>query len=58
MGGGGGLNVFACMCVQEKTGQEKKCLSECSLKVTRPDGKCSKILVCNPVISVMSIVWH
>ena len=27
----------------------KNCLGECSLKVTRPDGECSKISVSNPV---------
>ena len=26
----------------------KNCLGECSLKVTRPDDECSKILVSNP----------
>ena len=38
---------FVCVCV-EKTGQVKNCLGECNLKVTCPDGECSKILVSNP----------
>ena len=36
------------MCVEE-TGRVKNYLGECSFKVTRPDGQCSKILVSNPV---------
>ena len=36
-----------CVCVEE-TGRVKNCLGECSLKVTHPDGECSKILVFNP----------
>ena len=40
---------FACVCVcVEETGQVKNYLGECTLKVTRPDGECSKILVSNP----------
>ena len=39
---------FLCVCAEE-TGREKNCLGECSLKVTHPDGECSKILVSNPV---------
>ena len=31
-------------------GLVKNCLGECSLKVTRPDGECSKILVSNAVL--------
>ena len=41
--------MFVCVCAEE-TGRMKNCLGECSLKVTRPDGKCSKILVPNPVL--------
>ena len=37
-----------CVCVEE-TRQVKNCLGECSLKVTDPDGECSKMLVSNPV---------
>ena len=40
-----------CFCLYvcaEETGREKNCLGECRLKVTCPDGKCSKILVSNP----------
>ena len=44
-GGGVGLNVF---CVED-TGRVKIILGDCSLKDTRPDGECSKILVSNPV---------
>jgi len=32
----------------EDTGRVKIDLGECSLKVTRPDGECTKILVSNP----------
>ena len=38
-----------CVCVCAKTEQVKAFLGECSLKVTRPDDECSKILVSNPV---------
>ena len=46
---------FWCVCgedwASEKlSGRVKNCLGECSLKVTRPDGECSKILVSNPGI--------
>ena len=38
------------VCVRaEETGRVKNCLGECSLKVTRPNGECSKMLVSNPV---------
>ena len=47
MGGGGGGLIFFFM---EETGQVKTELGECNLKVTRPDGECSKILVSNPAI--------
>ena len=43
---------FVCVCAEE-TGQVKNCLGECSLKVIRPDGEGSKILVSNPVD-----LWH
>ena len=36
--------------VREGGGLVKNCLGECSLKVTRPDGECSKILVSNAVL--------
>ena len=39
--------MFFCVFAEE-TGQVKNCLGECSLKVSRPDGECSKILVSNP----------
>ena len=32
----------------------KKCLGECSLRVTRPDGECSQILVSNPAEQQLS----
>ena len=32
----------------EENGRVKTDLGECNLKVTRPDGECSKILVSNP----------
>ena len=48
-GGGGGERFFFCGCIEE-TGRVKNCLGECSLKVTRPDGECSKILVSNPAV--------
>ena len=38
--------MFFCV---EDTGRVKIILGDCSLKVTRPDGECSKILVSNPV---------
>ena len=41
--------MFFCVCAEE-TGRVKNCLGEYSLKVTRPDGECFKILVSNPVI--------
>ncbi len=34
----------------EETGRVKIDLGECNLKVTRPDGECSEILVSNPDI--------
>ena len=45
-GGGGAKCFFVCA---EETGQVKNCLGECSLKDTRPDGECSKIIISNPV---------
>ena len=45
VGGGGGSLIF----FREETGRVKTDLGTCNLKVTRPDGKCSKILVSNPV---------
>ena len=45
---GGGAKCV-CVCVCAKTEQVKAFLGECSLKVTRPDDECSKILVSNPV---------
>ena len=48
-GGGGRVECFfVCVCAEENR-RVKNCLGECSLKVTRPDGGCSKILVSNPV---------
>ena len=38
------LAVHGC----KMTGRVKTDLSECNLKVTRPDGECSEILVSNP----------
>ena len=46
--GGGGLNVF-CVDVEE-TGRVKNCLGKCGLKVTCPNGECSKIVVSNPAL--------
>ena len=37
-----------CVCVEE-TGRVKNYLDKCSLKVSRPNGECSEILVSNPV---------
>ena len=34
--------------IMEDTGRVKIDLGECSLKVIRPDGECTKILVSNP----------
>ena len=45
VGGGGGSLIF----FREETGRVKTDLGKCNLKVTRPDGTCSKILVSNPV---------
>ena len=42
------LNLFLCVC------GVKNCLGKYSLKVTRPVGECSKILVSNPVLLVVS----
>ena len=44
------------MCVQE-TGRVKNYLGKCSLKVTRPDGECSEILLSNPD-SLMTFSFH
>ena len=44
--------MFLCVCAEE-TGRVKNCLGECSLKVTRPDGECSKILVSNPACTTL-----
>ena len=47
-GGGGSVNVF-CVCVElGETGRVKNYLRECSLKITRPNGERSAILVSNP----------
>ena len=40
--------MFFCACAEE-IGQVKSFLGECSLKVTHPDGECSRILVSNAV---------
>ena len=45
---GGRAKCFCLYVCAEETGREKNCLGECSLKVTCPDGECSKILVSNP----------
>ena len=51
-GGGGSVNVF-CVCVElGETWRVKNYLGECSLKITRPNGERSEILVSNPVITV------
>ena len=49
--------MFLCICAED-TGQVKNCLGECSLKVTRPDGECSKILVSNPVLIFKARITH
>ena len=47
-GGGGSVNVF-CVCVElGETGRVKNYLRECSLKIPRPNGESSAILVSNP----------
>ena len=50
MWGWGAKCFFVCVCAEE-TERVKNCLGVCSLKVTCPDGKCSKILVSSPVKS-------
>ena len=51
-GGGGSVNVF-CVCVElGETGRVKNYLGDCILKITRPNGERSAILVSNPGFKV------